>query len=410
MKRLLLIIALAMSGAAFAQGFQPPVLSMFSADDQANSREEELYRDGSQYLDENKWGEGLQKFDQVAAMKGKRADAALYWKAYTLNKLGRRQEALSTISALRTAYPKSQWIKDASALEVEVKQASGERVVPEPQADEETKLLALNSLMNSDPERALPYVEKMLSNPNSSPKLKERAMFVLAQSDSQKAQQILAGIARGQSGPQLQTKAIQFMGTEPTPANMKILGEIYSSSQDTNVKRAVIQAYLVGDNQAGVLALAKQEPNGDVRRFAIQTLGAMDAKKELSQLYQGASDVETKRAILSACVAADHTELLTQVARNTTEPVELRRAALQHLGAVGGKETSATLLEIYRNETNREMKEAALEGLFVDDDAKDLIALAKSETNPQMRRQIIEKLAVMDSREAKEYMLEILNK
>jgi hypothetical protein len=56
------------------------------------------------------------------------------------------------------------------------------------------------------------------------------------------------------------------------------------------------------------------------------------------------------------------------------------------------------------------MKEAALEGLFVDDDAKDLIALAKSETNPQMRRQIIEKLAVMDSREAKEYMLEILNK
>jgi hypothetical protein len=63
MKRLLLIIALAVSGAAFAQGFQPPVLSMFSADDQANSREEELYRDGSQYLDENKWGEGLQKFD-----------------------------------------------------------------------------------------------------------------------------------------------------------------------------------------------------------------------------------------------------------------------------------------------------------------------------------------------------------
>jgi hypothetical protein len=175
------------------------------------------------------------------------------------------------------------------------------------------------------------------------------------------------------------------------------------------VKRAVIQAYLISDNEAGVLAAAKQEANPDVKRAAIQTLGAMDAKKELAQLYATA-DPESKRAILDACVAADYSELLAQVAKNPNESVELRRNALQRLGAVGGKGTNATLVQIYRSETNHEMKNAALEGLFVDDDAADLVALAKSESDPQMRRRIVEKLAIMDSKEAKDYMLEILNK
>ena len=407
MKRLLLIFTLTTASMMLAQGTQPPVSNLFAADDQANSREETLYREATSSLDESKWSDALQRFQQVYDMKGRRADGALYWKAYTLNKLGRRQEALTSISALRTSYPKSQWLKDAGALEVEVKQAQGVRVNPQSQGDEEMQLMALNGIMDSDPDRALPIVEGILNNPNKSARIKERAMFVLAQSDSPKAQQVIASIARGQKGAQLQTKAIQFMGTEPSPENMKTLGEIYASTQDTGVKKAVLQAYLVGDNQAGVFAAAKGESNPDVKRDAIHLLGAMDAKKELAQLYPGA-DPESKKTILDACVAADYSELLAQVAKNPNEPVQLRREALQRLGAVGGKETSATLVQIYRSETNHDMKEAALDGLFVDDDAADLISLAKSETDPQMKRRIVEKLAVMDSKEAKDYMLELL--
>lgn len=407
MKRLLLIFTLTTASMMLAQGTQPPVSNLFAADDQANSREETLYREATSSLDESKWSDALQRFQQVYDMKGRRADGALYWKAYTLNKLGRRQEALTSISALRTSYPKSQWLKDAGALEVEVKQAQGVRVNPQSQGDEEMQLMALNGIMDSDPDRALPIVEGILNNPNKSARLKERAMFVLAQSDSPKAQQVIASIARGQKGAQLQTKAIQFMGTEPSPENMKTLGEIYASTQDTGVKKAVLQAYLVGDNQAGVFAAAKGESNPDVKRDAIHLLGAMDAKKELAQLYPGA-DPESKKTILDACVAADYSELLAQVAKNPNEPVQLRREALQRLGAVGGKETSATLVKIYHSETNHDMKEAALDGLFVDDDAADLISLAKSETDPQMKRRIVEKLAVMDSKEAKDYMLELL--
>ena len=409
MKRLIVILTLAAASAMAAQTAPPIPMSLFATDDQANSREETLYREGKEKLDENSWSDALQKFQQVAELKGRRADGALYWKAYTLNKLGRRQESLNSLASLRTSFPKSQWLKDAGALELEIKQASGQVIRPEVEGDEDMKLYALNSIMDSDPERAIPVVESMLANPKTSAKLKERALFVLAQSDSQKAQQIVGTIARGQRGPQLQEKAIQYLGIESSKENMRVLGEIYASTQDTNVKRAVIQAYLVGDNQQGVLAAAKQETNPEVKRAAIQTLGAMDAKAELAQLYPGATP-EIKRAILDACVAADNSEFLAQVAKNPSEPVEIRRAALQRLGAVGGKNTAATLVQIYKTETNRDMKEAALDGLFVDDDARDLIALARSESDPQMRRKIVEKLAVMDSKEAKDYMLELLNK
>ena len=52
-------------------------------------------------------------------------------------------------------------------------------------------LLALNSLMNTDPDRSVPMLEKLLKSSNS-PRLKERALFVLAQNRSQRSRELLA--------------------------------------------------------------------------------------------------------------------------------------------------------------------------------------------------------------------------
>ena len=68
----------------------------------------------------------------------------------------------------------SRWAKDSKALEIEVRQSSGQPVTPESQNDEELKLIALRALMNSDAERAMPIIEQMLAGPNS-PKVKDRA-------------------------------------------------------------------------------------------------------------------------------------------------------------------------------------------------------------------------------------------
>ena len=57
-------------------------------------------------MDERRWTDAIGAFDQVINAKGKKADAALYWKAYALNKLDKQQLASDTCSQLRVAVPR----------------------------------------------------------------------------------------------------------------------------------------------------------------------------------------------------------------------------------------------------------------------------------------------------------------
>ena len=99
----------------------------------------------------------------------------------------------------------SRWLNDARALEIAMRQRAGQPVSPEQQADEDLKLLAIQGLQQMDPEQGVPMLERVLQG-NQSPRLKERALFVLAQSDSPSAQQVLTGVASGNSNPDLQRK------------------------------------------------------------------------------------------------------------------------------------------------------------------------------------------------------------
>ena len=95
---------------------------------------------------------------------------------------------------------------------LEVKQSNGQPVSPDSQTDDDLKLMAINGLMQSDPDRAIPAVENLLKGAQS-PKLKGRALYVLAQSSSPKAQQLVEQVARGWAGnPDLQVKAFTYLG------------------------------------------------------------------------------------------------------------------------------------------------------------------------------------------------------
>jgi len=114
---------------------------------------------------------------------------------------------LSVLSGLQKQFPDSGWARDARALEVEVKQASGQPVSANA-ANDELKLLALQGLTRTDPEAAFPVIEKMLAG-GSSVRVKERALFVLAQSGSTRGQEVLGRIAR-------ELAAVHVQGIEVT--------------------------------------------------------------------------------------------------------------------------------------------------------------------------------------------------
>src|SRR5256885_7658678 len=91
----------------------------------------ELYDDGREALDEDRYERAESSFDQLAQMNGPQTDAALYWKAYAQNRMGKKDTSLATIADLKKRFPQSRWQKDAAALEIEVRQSSGQPANPE---------------------------------------------------------------------------------------------------------------------------------------------------------------------------------------------------------------------------------------------------------------------------------------
>jgi tetratricopeptide (TPR) repeat protein len=321
------------------------------------------YSRGQSALDRHRWDEALTDFSQAASQGGSRADGALYWKAYTLNKLGRRDDALAAVAELRKSYPSSRWLEDANALELEVKQASGQPVSPDAQSDEDLKLMALNGLMQSDPDHALTALDGLLKS-GQSPKLKEQALFVLAQNNSPKAQQMLEQVARGSGNPDLQLKAISFLGpkitvtkgdggvwTRTQPIKGQTLSEIYESSNDVNVKRAVLNALSAGRDTDHLLQIAKTEKDADLRRDAFRRLtGAVmsaSLNDALVAAYGSEQDQEVKRTIANAFVNAGNVKQLVAVAKTEKDP-EMVRYIVSRLANMKSPEAADYLMEIIK--------------------------------------------------------------
>ena len=373
----------------------------------AASDDASLYADGTRAINEGRWPDAAGLFDRVAKMHGEHAEGALYWKAYAEAKEGQSANALNTCGELRKNYAKSRWLDECGALEIEIRGKSGHPVSPQAEPDENLKLLALNALMQQDQSQAVPIIEKILSG-NQSEELKSRALFVLAQSDSSQAGQMIGAIARSQSGPDLQVRAIRYLGISGDRYS-KLLQEIYAGSSDVKVKKAVLQAYMTSGAKEPVLAAARGEKDPELRRAAIHQLGAMGARKELEELYGSTSSIDDKEAILQAFGMAGDSDQLIHVA--TTEgDGKIRERAIRDLGPFGGEKAGAALVQIYSNEKDPELRRAAIRSMFILGDATDLIALARTETDPDMKRQLVEQLSLMRNKEARDYMLEILNK
>jgi hypothetical protein len=371
-------------------------------------RLDELYSDGREALDEDRYDQAAGKFSQLAEMNGPQTDAALYWKAYAENKLGKRDSALTTIADMKKRFPQSRWFKDAGALEIEVKQSTGQPAHPESQPDEELKMLAIQGLMNSDPQRAMPLLEKVLNGPGT-PKEKSKALFVLAQNGSAQSREILGRIARGQSNPDLQRKAVEYLGLFGGQQSRQTLADIYASTNDPSIKRAILRSYMIGGDKEHLFAAAKSEKDASLRTDAIRQLGLVHAPEELRQLYAAETSPEVKKGILQAFFLSGDAKFLSEAAQGEKDP-EIRRTAIHNLGLIGSEDARQALPTIYAKETDRENKETVLNALFIQGNAHALVTIARGEKDPELKKLAVSKLSLMNSKEGNDYLMEILQK
>ena len=95
-----LFVAFMSVAASFAQApATAPASNLFDPQNASKpaTQEDDLYQAGTKALDGENYDEAVEKFGQVAALRGRRADAALYWKAYALNKTGNKIQAQAAI-------------------------------------------------------------------------------------------------------------------------------------------------------------------------------------------------------------------------------------------------------------------------------------------------------------------------
>jgi HEAT repeat protein len=314
-----------------------------------------LYDQARDAIENNHFDQALRELNRLtdqAWVAGKDqpswGDAALYWKAYSQSKLALNDEALRTIQELSKQFAKSTWVKDAKALALEIQQAVGQPVSADLQNDEELKLLALRGVMQTDPDKGVQVIEKMLSG-SATPRVRDRALFVLAQSRSPRAHDIIANQAKNNANPDMQIRAIRYLGMMRTSDYNDLMAGIYRSSADPSVKRAILQSYFQNGNADKLGELARTEKDSDLRRMAIRNLGMMNRPG-----------------------------------------------------------TSETLVAIYKADSSTEIRREVVNSLFIHRDAKALVDLARAEKDPSLKRELVSKLSVMKAPEATDYLLELL--
>ena len=251
------------------------------------SQSEAQYDQARMLIEQDRYDRALELLDRVIGEKGSRAEAAMYWKAYTQAKLARRDDALATLAEMQKEFPKGRWLKDAQALALEVRQAAGRPVSAEGQVDEELKLLALRSLAQSDPEAALPAIEKILAGP-SSVRVKDRALFVLSQMGSPRSRALVLGVAKGNSNPDLQLRAIRYLGMMGA-SDADTLVSLYSADASLDVKKAVIQGLAMQGNGKALVTLARMEKTPELKTELVRRLSMVkspEAKDYLLELLK----------------------------------------------------------------------------------------------------------------------------
>lgn len=253
---------------------------------------------------------------------------------------------------------------------------------------EELKIAAVEALISAPPERALSILTKVLAGEGSD-ELKERALFVLSQVDLPEAQALLLETARSADGS-LQHEAIRMIGIGGGQNALAGLSELYAGG-DRETKEAVLEAYLIADDEDAVYRIAANAQDPEEFEAAVETLGAMGALEQLRALR---SRGDMSEALIEAYAVAGDTESLRELATDGSDP-ERQAQAIRGLAIAG--DDPEILVGIYRNAGNPEIRDAVREAFLIGDHDEAVLQLFRDSQDSAEKRELLELLVMMDS-------------
>ena len=284
----------------------------------------------------------------------------------------------------------------------------------------ETQLAALNALMHMNTERALPVLEQVMQRRDPcSVVLRRRAVFLIADKESERSVDILLDAANNDPDVEVRRQAVFWLSEVDDPRAVQALTQFVRESDDDQVRERAIFALAQHDSPEAMQVVrgVAQDPNASerLRERAIFWLAEEGTREDVESLKGMFDQVESDRLAERILFAVGQTERpedgrwLLSVAADPNRSNRLRSRAI-FWAAEAGVSVQA-LGQLYDQLDDRELKERVIFGLSESEEpgAIDrLIDIARNETDPQLRTRAIFWLGNSNDERAADVLLEIL--
>lgn len=437
-----------------------------------------LYRLARTALADGDFKRAAQLFQSVADRfaDSEFAPDALYYRAYALFKSGTSNELRLAITALdrqASRYPNAGTLNDAKQLRASILSEQARRGEAEagreialgattlgtdtrcPTDDDAAKLIALNALVQQDPDAVLPVLTKLLERrDNCSVSLRKRAVFMIAQTREEERADILLRVASADPSNEVRREAIQWLSEVATERAARALDSILFSAADAELRDRALSALSRHRSPAARASIRRYAElpsvSTDLRVRAVNYISngrkAGDEVDFFKALFAKTASPELREALVQAVAnqrTGDRTPWLMSVVRDRRQETEVRKRALYYVGhatmsiqsgqsAQGGTPAPGAqgmnvfstntlayavdlreLVALYDEFNGQPEMQDQLLWVYQqrrETEATDkLLQIAKTEKNPELRRKAIAALGQRKDPRVKQFMIDLLS-
>lgn len=439
-----------------------------------------LYRLARQTLNRSRFAEAAEQFRVIHTRfpESSYAADALYWEAFALHRVGGSRSLRRALAALEKQaeeYPNAATrgdarglssrinadlarLGDAEATTVVAQRAAEAAVAPAPAVaaspsvpgvapaprpgrsprparavraphvrngdcddEDDSRIFAIQALMNSNSERAVPLLKKVLERRDSaSVCLRRFAMMVAAQQGDQAADLLITS-ARNDPDPEVRKQAIFWLSQTNDPRVLPILDSVIRTSDDDELRGSAVFALSQQSSPEARRVLrsyAEREDISDEARsqalFFLAQSGTPEDMAYLRSVYGKMKSSEAKQHVMAVMMShqsRENAQWLIGIAKNQNEDIELRKQALFFAGHAGA--TTDDLLGVYNSLPNDpELRQHMLVvlGQRSNDPAAvgHLVQIARTEKDPELRKVALFWLSQSDDPRATKVLEDLL--
>jgi HEAT repeat protein len=385
--------------------------------------------------------------DMIAKFpNSRRVSQAAYYQAFALYRVGTLESLRNSLKVLESNAQQFQYSNnsfyrtDVPALQARVLRALAERnepgvdaklrdliaKYPKVSCDEERISIqsqVLNSLYQTDPDAAMPYIQQYLKTRDAcTAELRKSAIFLLANRGTADNTGLIVDLAKSDTVRSVRLRAIEVLSRMPGDAAITALQQ-FMNDDDEQVQAAAVRSLMRSDNPKAKAGLRqslidKRDAPERQRVEAIRSMGSDNMSPDdaayLRGLFNRAGESDNiKQAVVSALGSVpteENMKFLLDVAQNPNESSSIRSTALRRVTARQNL-TTDNLIKLYDATDNRSMRNSLVDALAQRPEqaaVNKLLDIVKNSTDPEVRSNAIQELLRKNDKTITQKVLDLI--